>query len=243
MIGIWMLFNFKRFKMCGDEQNEILHRFPFMILFGVIVAFVLDAAFTGDWRTWLGPMKGRKFGFTFTGWLLGVIAFIAIFGKCSSFGRLFLLNLFLPVLALAQAIGRIGCFLGGCCYGVPCAWGVHYPVGSLPYSVVGDIALMPVQLFEAGALLLLFVICLLVACRFRAVVYLVGVGAIRFVAEFFRYDHRGDFFGLSTMSPQQYMSVGFTAIAVMVLIAELHNPVSENLLLKRSGKWRMYGGN
>lgn len=36
-----------------------------------------------------------------------------------------------PGLALGYAIGRIGCFLNGCCYGGPThlPWGVHFPAG------------------------------------------------------------------------------------------------------------------
>lgn len=216
-----MLYNFKLFRMNGDEQNDILFRFPFMVLFGVLVAFVLDALFTGDWRTWSGPMEGRKLGFTFTGWLLGVVAFVVLFGSSSSFGRLFLLDMFLPSFAIAQAIGRVGCFIGGCCYGMPCQCGVRYPEGSLPYSIVGDVALIPIQLYEAFALLLLFIICVKVVFKYRAAVYLIGVALIRFVAEFYRYDHRGSFMGLNGFSPQQYMSIIFALMAAAGFLVEV----------------------
>ena len=197
-----------------------------MVLFGVLVAFVMDALFTGDWKTWLGPMEGRRAGFTFTGWLLGVIVFLLVFGGRSPLGRGFLLNMFLPIFALAQAIGRVGCFLSGCCYGIPCNCGVRYPAGSLPHSFVGNTSLLPVQLYEACALALLFLVCISLAFRVRAAVYLFGVGVIRFMAEFFRYDHRGDFFGLSVLSPQQCMSVLFVMMGVCILLVELHRPES-----------------
>jgi phosphatidylglycerol---prolipoprotein diacylglyceryl transferase len=40
-----------------------------------------------------------------------------------------------PTLALAIALGRIGCFLNGCCYGDPCElpWAVSFPSGSPPW--------------------------------------------------------------------------------------------------------------
>jgi phosphatidylglycerol:prolipoprotein diacylglycerol transferase len=46
---------------------------------------------------------------------------------------------YLDVLAIglfaALALGRIGCFLNGCCYGKPTAsdWGIRFPYGSHPY--------------------------------------------------------------------------------------------------------------
>ena len=233
LIGIWMLHTFKVFNIDGDGQNEILFRFPFMVLFGLLFAFVLDAVFTGDWRTWTGPMNDRRFGFTFTGWLLGTVLFLLTFGGNTSFGRLFLCNTLLPSFALAQAVGRVGCFLGGCCYGIPCEWGVHYPEGSLPYSILGDVSLLPIQLCEAGALSLLFLICAFASFKFRAAIYLFGVSLIRFIAEFFRYDHRGMIYGIETFSPQQFMSMLFMVFGVGFLVAALRNRSVHGVISKK----------
>ena len=219
-IGIWMIYNFKKFKMDGDQQNEILYGFPFMSLMGLFFAFALDSLFTGDWRTWTGSEE-RRVGFTFTGWLLGAVLFMALFGGFTSFGRMFLLNMFLPIFALAQGIGRIGCFLGGCCYGKVCTWGIKYPPGSFPYEKVGDVCVFPIQLIESLFLFFLFAICLHVAFRHRAVVYLLGVAVIRFVAEFFRGDIRGNVPGVMCMSPQQIMSIMFFVIGLIVFFIGL----------------------
>jgi len=58
-------------------------------------------------------------------------------------------NLFAPAIALGVAIGRIGCFLRGCCYGKP---------SDLPWSVdFGDgILRQPTQLYESIFMLLMF---------------------------------------------------------------------------------------
>lgn len=216
-IGMWMLFLFKRLRLPGDRQNEILCGFPFMLATGVLFAFLLDALFTGNWRTWASP-DGRRFGFTFTGWLLGAVLFIAAYAGHTSFTRRFLFDMLLPSFALAQGIGRIGCFLGGCCYGRPCGWGVHYPPGSMPYEQMGGVALMPVQLIEAALLFVLFCICARRPFEGRGSVYLVGVGAIRFSLEFLRADNRGSFLGLTVISPQQAMSIIFVAIGISLLV-------------------------
>ena len=54
-IGIWIIYNFKKFKMDGDLQNEILYGFPFMVLTGLFFAFALDALFLG-----LGTESGES---------------------------------------------------------------------------------------------------------------------------------------------------------------------------------------
>ena len=216
-IGIWIIYNFKKFKMDGDLQNEILYGFPFMVLTGLFFAFALDALFTGEWRTWTGNGE-RRVGFTFMGWLFGAVLFISMFGGFTSFGRMFLLNMFLPVFALAQGIGRIGCLLGGCCYGKICSCGIKYPPGSLPYERIGDVCVFPIQLVEAVLLFFLFSICLKFIFKYRAVVYLIGVAAIRFVVEFFRGDIRGNVPGVACLSPQQLMSILFFIIGLIVLL-------------------------
>ena len=87
---------------------------------------------------------------------------------------------------------------------MPCAWGVAYPEGSLPYSVYEGVPLFPVQLVEASVLSLLFGVCLAVPFRRRWWAYLVGVSAIRLGLDFFR----GDLPTCAGLSPQQFVAVG-----------------------------------
>ena len=63
-----------------------------------------------------------------------------------------ILDLFTPSLALGQSIGRIGCFLNGCCYGKPAGapWGVRFPWSDVPRY--------PTQLFESAATLLFAIV-------------------------------------------------------------------------------------
>ncbi|MBR0191033.1 MAG: prolipoprotein diacylglyceryl transferase [Thermoguttaceae bacterium] len=50
-----------------------------------------------------------------------------------------MLDLLAPSMLLGLALGRIGCFLNGCCFGGLCDpahefWGVHFPAGSPPFN-------------------------------------------------------------------------------------------------------------
>jgi phosphatidylglycerol:prolipoprotein diacylglycerol transferase len=64
----------------------------------------------------------------------------------------------IPV-AVAVAVGRIGCFFGGCCYGKPCdlPWGVYFTTMGDGEPVV-DVRRHPTQLYEAAFHLLLAVV-------------------------------------------------------------------------------------
>jgi len=81
----------------------------------------------------------------------------------------------LPGLLLALAIGRIGCLLGGCCYGTPSAlpWSVRY-VDPLAPAAVLDVARHPVPLYEA--LCALTLAAALLAVRGGSPIQRVGTG-------------------------------------------------------------------
>jgi phosphatidylglycerol:prolipoprotein diacylglycerol transferase len=61
-----------------------------------------------------------------------------------------ILDLIAPFLALAQAIGRIGCLLNGCCFGKTAQFGLYFKVHK---SV-----LVPVQLYSSILLIFIFII-------------------------------------------------------------------------------------
>ncbi len=109
-----------------------------------------------------------------------------------------------PGLALGQALGRIGCFFAGCCYGAECRlpWAVTFtdPRGLAPLNL----PLHPTQIYSAVGN---FVIFLVLYFGFRKrwggtgrvfSLYLVLYPAFRFVVEFFRNDPRGSLGPLST---------------------------------------------
>lgn len=110
---------------------------------------------------------------------------------------------FAPGLAMGHAIGRVGCFAAGCCYGKPTDhwWGVTFK-NLLPPPVVDALAPRePTQLFESAAELIIFFILTWMFKRkkfdgqiFGAYLFLYGIA--RFFVEFVRDDPgRGSVFG------------------------------------------------
>ncbi len=117
-----------------------------------------------------------------------------------------------PYLALGQAIGRIGCFLNGCCYGRAVEWGIYFPVH--------DVRLHPTQLYATAQLLLVFFI----LKGFQKVskssgrvlaLYLMLASLQRFINEFFRADHTEIFLGLSLF---QFVSMGIFAAGLLLFV-------------------------
>lgn len=97
---------------------------------------------------------------------------------------------------LGQSIGRIGCFMAGCCYGRPTdlPWGVTFthPESLGPLGV----KIHPTQLYESLPVLGVFAVLYYLRTRKRFDGQLMGVyfllaGLVRFGVEFFRGDPRG----------------------------------------------------
>ena len=128
------------------------------------------------------------------------------------------------VLPLGLFFGRLGCFLGGCCFGLPShsALAVVFPGGSPASYEQAELGLLrdkglpslpvyPTQLYEAlGCLALAAWLLLRTQPRKRfdgqvLLSFLIGYAVLRFALEFIRADDRGVFFGLST---SQWIGLG-----------------------------------
>jgi phosphatidylglycerol:prolipoprotein diacylglycerol transferase len=130
-----------------------------------------------------------------------------------------------PGLALGHAFGRIGCLLGGCCYGKPA------PGGSFPFAVELHGALRhPVQLHEAMGLVLLCGVLLALGERLKPrpgallIAYVAGYALLRLGTELLRGDHveRGGF--LPGLSTSQALAGLALLIAIGLLVARRRVP-------------------
>ncbi|MBQ7206976.1 MAG: prolipoprotein diacylglyceryl transferase [Lentisphaeria bacterium] len=215
-ITLSVRFQLKKISQEPDLENKIMIAIPLSMLSGVFTAYLSDVIFRGGWKALTMPWG---FGLTFYGWLTGCIIFYLVYGKVCRIKPSLLFDLFLPAFSLAQALGRIGCFCGGCCYGLPSAClGVEFPPGSLPYQRYGNTPLIPVQLIESVSLLAIFLILFQkVPFHKRAAWYLILMPAERFLLEFLRGDNRGDIGGFHQLSPAQMLSVVFLFAGVISL--------------------------
>ena len=188
------------------------------IVAGVIGAKITELVAMG-WPTQvpaaaaLDPRVGGRalLGGMIVGWVAVEIA-KRVMGIRRSTGDLFAL-----ALPAGEAIGRIGCYFNGCCYGKVC---------SLPWAVFQhDAWRHPTQLYSAVSAATIFV----VLWSFRKkmayegqlfLVYLLLFGATRFLVELFRWqDHY--IMGLSSM---QWFCIDLMSIATFRLIRNKIRP-------------------
>lgn len=218
---LFMLITFRRHKPCFAENLYAIEMLVVSIGLALPAAMVADALFkmidTGVFR-----IKGA----TFYGGLLCALAVYPVLlsfkrgKKVSVYERLCDLA---PCIPAGHCLGRVGCFLGGCCFGSPTdgVFGVVFPEGSLPYEYYGGaVAVHPTQLYEAAFLAVLFLFLFLFAKKDAFPHYLILYGAGRIFIEFFRNDDRGAT-GLP-LSPAQLISV-LLIIAGAVILAFKYN--------------------
>ena len=104
-------------------------------------------------------------GFVVYGGIISGTICCMIYCKVKKLNFMEYFDLVMPEVAIAQGIGRIGCFLAGCCYGreTDSAIGVVFPVDSMAPS---GVKLIPTQLFSAAGDILMAVILIVVAHKF-----------------------------------------------------------------------------
>ena len=128
-------------------------------------------------------------GLTFYGGFLGAIILTWIIAHRNRLSMWVVGDLASPALALAYAIGRIGCFLVGDDYGIPSnlPWAMSFPKGLPPTEV----PVHPTQLYEIVIMLIVFAFIWKIRTKGRPAgwlfsVYLIIAGLERFLIEFLR---------------------------------------------------------
>ncbi len=133
-------------------------------------------------------------GLVFYGGLIGAALALLVIARVRREPFLKLTDFTLTALPLSHAIGRVGCFLNGCCYGRP--W-------DGPWSVYVEGARRhPTQLYETAVNLALYGILLALYRRRRvdgriSALYAMAYAAGRFLLEFVRGDERLKWLGLN----------------------------------------------
>ncbi|UCF86866.1 MAG: prolipoprotein diacylglyceryl transferase [Nitrospiraceae bacterium] len=170
-------------------------------------------------------------GLVFYGGLLLVIPVLFFYFKRHTLPTWKMLDILAPCLAIGHAIGRIGCFSAGCCYGRPTQlpWGITF---THPHSMATTgIALHPTQLYESVAefIIFVFIIAFNRHKRFNGQIlwlYILLYSGMRFFIEFFRGDsERGMIY--SNFSIAQGVSIALFGAALYFLVSQRRKIVME----------------
>ena len=164
-----------------------------VILIGAIVGARLMAAAL-DWGSFAGHperlLRVWEGGLSFHGGLIGgwIAGSILTVRRKIPYGHM--VDIIAPAIALGYSITRVGCFLNGCCYGVPTdlPWGICFH--ELPYPE-GTVARHPTQLYASAIMLGVFFLLQRIKPHLRreghlGLVFLVLYSVYRFGIEYLR---------------------------------------------------------
>lgn len=164
-------------------------------------------------------VRDFRYGFVFFGGMIVSVSALIFYMKKKGLPILKTSDFLIVSLPLGHAVGRIGCFLAGCCYGRPTSlpWGVTF---TDPHSLVAPellgVPLHPTQLYESAANLLLFLLLVKLYNKphkdgMILLMYVACYSLLRFGIEFFRGDFRGAF--VLGLSPSQCIAIGISLFA------------------------------
>ena len=134
---------------------------------GIIVSRLLHVI--DDWEYYrenLGQIVGAE-GLTIYGAVLGAALGIWIYSKFSKFQFGYFADLLAPGIILAQAIGRVGCILNGCCYGLETSLFCGFVYTNTESFAPLGVAVHPTQLYEIIFNLIVFVVLLKLRGRLK----------------------------------------------------------------------------
>jgi phosphatidylglycerol:prolipoprotein diacylglycerol transferase len=185
-------------KSNGIQADQIMDMCFIMIISGIIgsrlvfvfINFSYYAAHPIDIiKLWQG-------GLVFSGGLIAVIIVSLWYVKRHDLNIWVIGDILAPAAAIGQAIGRIGCFMVGCCYGKPTdmVWGVVFTNPKCMATL--NTPLHPTQLYSSLSGLIIFIILIVLGIKkkFKGQVllwYLILHSTGRLLVERFRGDDRG----------------------------------------------------
>ena len=158
LFGTWLALQEAR-RLHLDEDRVVTVILVALVsgVLGARMLYVLEhvAEFRREWGSVLALWQG---GLTLYG---GMVA--GVFGGLLMARRLGLpiwvtADALTPSLTIGGAIGRVGCFMNGCCYGRPTRlpWGVTFPPESFAGLEFGNAKIHPSQLYFSLAGVVLF---------------------------------------------------------------------------------------
>jgi len=211
-------------KRLGIDPDKVADAFFYVVIAAIVGSRLFYVLTNLDFFI-SAPLEIFKIwngGLVFYGGFIGAAAVVIVYLKIHHLPLGKMADIAALALPLGHALGRIGCFFAGCCYGKVChePWGVVFrnPDSLAPLYV----QLHPTQLYSSASNFLLFLLIFLFR-RFKQYdgqlfwIYIACYGITRSVIEVFRGDDRGTLI-LNTLSISQTIGITSAVIAVFMLI-------------------------
>ena len=227
LAGLWVTARLAR--RVGINQELVVNLVVYCALAGLLGAKLLMFAF--DWDHFsknpadMFSMATLRAAGVYQGGLILAIATAFWYVRRHGMPWLQTFDAFAPGIAIGHAIGKVGCFAAGCCWGKECdlPWAVTFrnPDANALTGVPLHVALHPAQLYEVGAEALLFGFLYWLFGRAHRpgtiiALYMILSSVLRFGIEFTRFHEQALPFGLP-FSITQWIAIGLALAGAAIL--------------------------
>ena len=188
--------------------------------------------FIAGWRA--EGLRSLREGFVFYGGFIVAALAGVVYLRAKRLPVAKIADLIAPCGALGHALGRLGCFFNGCCYGKACSLPWAVTTFQPPHPMAG-IPVHPTQLYEVAGNVTLFLGLSAFAKhkRFDGQVwwlYVLGYGVLRFVVEFFRGDYEKYYFGVFTLG---HVLAAIMIVASLAALTRFHSGARAKAKIQR----------
>jgi phosphatidylglycerol:prolipoprotein diacylglycerol transferase len=206
------------------SSSDLPHKFKQLLFWGLFLfswlgsklLFVLNtkdiqASILTEANFWTGG------GFVFYGGFIFSLIFLLFYKQLKLPFNLKTLRALILAAIFGHAIGRLGCFLAGCCFGhiTDKWWGIN----------IDGVHRYPTQLLESLSLFMLGLLILKkVKDSYALPVYLISYGVIRIFIEYLRGDDIRGIWG--PLSPSQWISIALIFMGVRLISRNNFNSLS-----------------
>jgi phosphatidylglycerol---prolipoprotein diacylglyceryl transferase len=213
----------RRAAKTGDSQDHVENLFLVVIAASVVGARLFHVLFEEPSYYWKNPAKIFALwegGYTFYGALLLAATGIFVYCRRKKISFLAYGDIAAPATALGLFLGRLGCFLAGCCWGTPTnvPWGVVFRHPDT-FAAVKGIRVHPSQIYEAlgGLFIYLYLTWRFKKRAYPGQIFFHGVAiysVVRFIVERFRGDEYRGFVLGGLVSYSQLVSLSLLPAAL-----------------------------
>ena len=241
--AVWLC---KRTRQSADQLTALLTWLMLAAILGARTAYVLEHWTSEFADNPLAIVRVDQGGLMFYGGLIAAALVLLLYAKIYRQHLFQITDLVLAVVPLGHAFGRLGCFMHGCCYGkiTSSCIGVSFPKESpawweqvaatpplIAQTALKSLPVIPTQLIESGANLLLFALLytlypkryqqrgLITGC------YLVCYAVLRFGIEYLRGDPR---LAIGPFSISQTISLAILSLGLFCInYARRYQPATQ----------------
>jgi len=204
-------------KKRGLDSDIVYVMAPACVIFGFFCAKILHIIV--EWKSFIqNPLSYLTLnGFVVYGGIIGGTFAAYVILKIKKYRFIDYFDIVLPAVCVAQAFGRIGCFLAGCCHGKETDSWIGIAFTNSLYAPNG-VKLIPTQLISSAGLFVIAGICYWYLKRNPrpgrvGALYMILYSIGRAFIEQFRADARGEVGFLST---SQFISIFILALGIAI---------------------------